>query len=180
MRFFGDKLKLSCIMEVPHERCRPRIILNLLAELDEGMPNVNDTTDREVALDSMQFWRTFHRILQAIWEADPSKRPARVTKIDVADASHHGIIWTSQVVSFAYVIPLAADNDSVIIFVNMVLLMGWVGSPNFFCVFSETLADVVNALVHTSIPVPEYRFIAKITEKAPCPPHNLDRLAYIN
>ena len=79
MRFFGDKLKLSCIMEVPHERCRPRIILNLLAELDEGMPNVNDTTDREVVLESIKFGRAFPRTLQAICEEDLDKVPVRVS-----------------------------------------------------------------------------------------------------
>ena len=57
--------------------------------------------------------------------------------------------------------------------------MGWVDSPKFFCVFSETLTDVGNALVHKLLPVPGYGAIANILETGQGPPHTLDNLTHI-
>ena len=65
-RLFGDKLKLTCIAAVPQYHRRLRLIINLLAQPDEGTPSANDTMDREVAPESMQFGRAFPHILQSI------------------------------------------------------------------------------------------------------------------
>ena len=75
MRLFGEKNKLSRIAAVTQEHQRPRLILNLLEQSDEGNPSVNDTTDMEVAPESMQFGRASPYILQVICEADPVKIP---------------------------------------------------------------------------------------------------------
>ena len=53
----------------------------------------------------MQFDRAFTRILQAIWEAYLVQSTVQVSKIDITDAYHCGILWLSQVGAFAYVIP---------------------------------------------------------------------------
>ena len=55
---------------------------------------------------------------------DPAKVPICVSKIDVTDAYHCGTLWSSQVGDFAYVIPLEADNNCIIICVDLVLTMG--------------------------------------------------------
>ena len=57
--------------------------------------------------------------------------------------------------------------------------MGWLDSPNYFCAFSETLTDVANALVHTSLPVPGYGTIYKIPETGLVPLYTLDSLTHI-
>ena len=54
-RVFGDKLKPSCITAVPQDHHRPRLVLNLLENPDDGTPSVNDTTGREVIPGSMKF-----------------------------------------------------------------------------------------------------------------------------
>ena len=77
----------------------------MLAQPDKETPSVNNTTDREIAPESMQFGRDFPRILQAIWELDPEKGPVRVSKHDVTDAYHCGTVKPSQVGVFAYVVP---------------------------------------------------------------------------
>ena len=76
---FGDTLKLSHIEMVSQEHHRPHLILNLPAQPDEGTPGVNDTTDREVVLESIKFGRAFPRTLQAICEEDLDKVPVRVS-----------------------------------------------------------------------------------------------------
>ena len=110
----------------------------------------------------MQFGRAFPRILQEIWEADPDKLSLQVLKIDVTGDYHCGALRPYQVGAFTYIVPLAPIDDCIIICIDLVLLMGWVDSPKFFCDFSETLADIANALVDTEIPIPAYVAIAKI------------------
>ena len=63
VKLFGDKLKLSRIAAVPQDQCRPRLILNLLAQPNKETPSVDDTTDREISPESTQFGRAFPRIL---------------------------------------------------------------------------------------------------------------------
>ena len=97
---FGEMLKISRTTVVPHAHCRPRLILNLSAQLKKVTSSVNNTTDRDIAPDSMQFGRAFTRIFQAIWEAYPTKGPVRASKLDVPDAYHCGTLWPSQVGAF--------------------------------------------------------------------------------
>ena len=80
--------------------------------------------------------------------------------------------------SFNYIIPLIYNKYFIIVCINLVLMMGWVDSPKFFCAFSETISDVAIALVHTLIPVPGCRAIFKTTEKGPNPPQTLDSLTH--
>ena len=54
--------------------------------------------------------------------------------------------------------------------INLVLPMGWVDSPKFFCAFSETLTDVANALVDADLPVPAYGAISALPATEPPPP----------
>ena len=64
--------------------------------------------------------------------------------------------------ALAYLVP-ATDKDScVIICIELVLPMGWVESPKYFCTISETLTDVANTLVHKSLPVSAYGAISMI------------------
>ena len=72
----------------PQEHLWLRLILNLSANIDEGTPCVNDTTDREVATKSTKFGRAVPHILQEIWEVDLKQGPARIPKFDVTKAYH--------------------------------------------------------------------------------------------
>ena len=61
-----------------------------------------------------------------IWEADPAEGLVLVSKLNVTDMYHHGTLRTSQVDAFKYVSPSDPDNDGIVIFVDLFLLMGWV------------------------------------------------------
>ena len=82
--------------------------------------------------------------------------------MDIIDAYHHGTLHQSQVSTSTYVVPLAPEDDGVIIFINLVVPMECVDSTKFFCAISKTLTDVVNALINTTLTVPEYGAIARI------------------
>ena len=128
----------------------------------------------------MQFGRAFPCILQAIWEADSAKGPVRVSKLDVTDSYHHGTLRLCQVGAFTSIVPLALDDDCIIISIDLVLPIGWVDSPKFFCIFLETLTDVVNALVDTELPVLAYGDISTIPSTGPPPPPTHDSLTHID
>ena len=85
-RVFGDKLKLPCISTAPQVHLWARFIISLPSKPNEGTPIANNTTDMEVALESMEFVRAFPRILEAIWEADLDKGPVWVPTLDMRDA----------------------------------------------------------------------------------------------
>ena len=71
IRLFREWLKFSRIMSMPQAHRRPRLILNISAQLDSDMLNINKTTDREAAPELLQFSKSSPRILQAVWEVDP-------------------------------------------------------------------------------------------------------------
>ena len=69
----------------------------------------------------------------------------------VTDIYHQVTLLPYQVGDFAWL--SSADYECIIVCIDLVLPMGWVVSPKFFCVFSETLADVVNTTINTPLPV---------------------------
>ena len=75
---------------------------------------------------------------------------------------HRDILWLSQVGEFAYTIPSAPGDEGCIIYIDLVLTMGWVDSPKFFCTFLDTLKYVSNTLVDMELPSPSYGSISKI------------------
>ena len=102
----------------------------------------------------MKFGHAFPHILQEIWEADLVQGSVRLSSMDVTDAYHCCTLRPAQVGYFPYVVPGAAKYNCLIICIDLVLPMVWVGSPKYFCAILETLTDVANALVHMLLPVP--------------------------
>ena len=128
----------------------------------------------------MQFGHSLPRIIQVIWEAYLAKGPMRVPKLDVTDVYHRSTLRPPQVGAFAYVTPLVPDYYGIIICINIVFLVVWVYSPKLFCALLDILTNVVNALIDTVLPVPEYGTIAKITATSTGPPDAQESLTHIN
>ena len=61
-----------------------------------------------------------------IWEVDPAKGSFQVLKLYVTDAYHQGTLRTTQVGAFTYDIPSSVNDDCIIVFINIILMMGWV------------------------------------------------------
>ena len=60
VHIFGERLKISLIASVPQAHIRLRLILNLSEKTYEGTPSVNDTTEMEIALESIQLGERPH------------------------------------------------------------------------------------------------------------------------
>ena len=178
MRVFGDNI--SRIAAVPQAQRCLCLILNLSDQPKKETPSFNNTTGMEIAPESMQFGRAFSHIIRAIWEADLEEGPVRVSKLDVTDTYQCVTLQPSQVGGFAYAVLSVPDDYVIIICIDLVLPMGWVDSPNFFCVFSETLTDVANALVGADLPVPAYGAIPALPATDPGSPHNPESLTHID
>ena len=103
-----------------------------------------------------------------------------MSKIDVADVYHHGTLTPSQVGAFSYVVPSVPDDNTIIICINLVLPMGWVDSPKFFCAFLGTLTGVSNSLVDADLPVLAYGAISALPATDPGPLHTSESLTNID
>ena len=101
-----------------------------------------------------------------------------MSKLDVTDAYHRGTVSPLQVGALVYVVPLAPGDEGFIICIDLVLMIGQVDSPNFFCVFLETLIDVTNSLVDTDLLVPSYGAISEIPETGTIPPPTPENLTH--
>ena len=56
-------------------------------------------------------------------------------KLYVMYVYHRGTLWSSQVGAFTCVVPSYPDENGIIICTGLVMPMGWVDSPKFFCDF---------------------------------------------
>ena len=74
----------------------------------------------------LQFGRSFPRILQVVWEADPAQGIFWVSKLDITDAYYRGTITPLQVGVFFYLVPSAPGDEGCIIYIDLVLPIGWV------------------------------------------------------
>ena len=97
----------------------------------------------------------------------------------MTDAYHRVTLQLSQVGAFAYVVPLALDNDGITICINLVLAMGWVESPKFLRAFPDTLTEVSNALVDMDLLVPSYGAISDLPSTETGPTHTRRILSHI-
>ena len=103
-----------------------------------------------------------------------------MSNLDVTDAYHRGTVTPLQVGAFAYVISSAPGDEGIFICIDLVLPMGWVDPPKFFCAFPETLMDVTNDLVDSEPPVPSYDAISETPSTGPGPPHTPKSLTHID
>ena len=66
----------------------------------------------------------------------------------MSDAFHRCPLRPADVGAFAYVVPPLPGDATTYLCVDLVLPMGWVNSPPFFCAASETAADLANVYLH--------------------------------
>ena len=60
------------------------LILKMHVKYNKGTPSVNNTTDREVTPEYIQFGLAFLCILQVIWEEGPDQDLARVYNLYIS------------------------------------------------------------------------------------------------
>ena len=130
-------LRLSPLGVVPQRDRRPRIIV------DYTFWGINDDTVPLAPSESMQFGRALERVLHKIRRANRRFGPTYMIKVDIADGFYRLFVSAPTTATLGVVFPQHDDEEPLIAF-PLVLPMGWVGSPPFFCALTETATDLAN------------------------------------
>ncbi|WP_317202287.1 hypothetical protein [Janthinobacterium sp.] len=130
-------LRLSPLGVVPQRDRRPRIIV------DYTFWGINEDTVALAPSEAMQFGRAFDRILHKIRRANRRYGPTYMIKVDIADGFYRLFVSAPTTANLGVVFPQHEDEEPLVAF-PLVLPMGWVGSPPFFCALTETSTDLAN------------------------------------
>ena len=130
-------LRLSPLGVVPQRDRRPRIIV------DYTFWGINDDTVSLAPDEAMQFGRALERVLHRIRKANRRFGPTYMIKVDIADGFYRLFVSAPTVAALGVVFPHHPDEEPLVAF-PLVLPMGWVGSPPFFCALTKTSTDLAN------------------------------------
>ena len=130
-------LRVSPMGVVPQRNRRPRLIVDL------SFYDVNADTINLAPKEAMQFGRALERILYQIRHANPRFGPIYLSKVDLSDGFYRVKLNDSAIAKLAVALPRFPGEDQLIA-LPLVLPMGWVESPPYFCAVTETVADLVN------------------------------------
>lgn len=157
-------LRLSPIGVVPQRARRPRPIV------DYTYFGVNATTQPNAAFESMQFGRTFERLLRKIVLANPRYGPIHLSKTDLADGFYRLYLTFRASLNLAVTFP-SLPGEPPLVAIPLTLPMGWTNSPPLFCTATETIADVTNQrLLQRHVELP-HRLESCANQQPPLPPH---------
>jgi len=84
----------------------------------------------------MQLGRTLQRVLHAVATANTRQGPVFLLKVNIADAFMRLQLQPTSIPTLGVVLPPYAGEDQLVAF-PLVLPMGWVSSPPFYCATSE-------------------------------------------
>ena len=130
-------LRLSPLGVVPQRDRRDRIIVDL------SFSGVNADTVPLAPMEAMQFGRALDRTLYKIRHANRRFGPVFMIKVDLADGFYRLWVTAATVPTLGVVFPHLPGEEPLVAF-PLVLPMGWVSSPPYFCALSETVADIAN------------------------------------
>jgi hypothetical protein len=138
-------LCLSPMGVVPQRDRRPRIIV------DFTFSGVNLHTLTSLApLESMQFGQALDRVLYKIHHANRHFGPVHMIKVDIADGFYRIRVSASHMPTLGVAFP-SGPGEPPLVAIPLVLPMGWVSSPPFFCMATETAADIANQFLSFSM-----------------------------
>lgn len=135
---------------VPQHDRRPRTIV------DYTYSGVNQDTQPLAPKEAMQFGKALTRVLTKIVQADPCHGPVHLIKIDVANGFYRIHLPPHQIPALGVSFPPAPDGTLLVVF-PLCLPMGWVESPPYFCMATETIADYANARLQLGASVAKHR-----------------------
>jgi hypothetical protein len=131
------KLKIAPAGVVPQRERRPRPIM------DYTYNGVNSKSVPLAPTDAMQFGGALQRILQHLAYANPTYGPPLMAKLDLSDGYYRIPLSAHAALELAVILP-PDKNSGPLLGVPLSLPMGWSLSPPYFCLFTETVADLAN------------------------------------
>ena len=129
-------LRLSPPGVVPQRNRRARLISDL------SFYSVNDDTLQLAPPESMQFGRALQRVIHSIVFANPAYGPVYLIKVDLSDGFYRVWLNLRDIPKLALVLPPLTDSTEPLVALPLALPMGWVESPPWFSVVTETGAGL--------------------------------------
>jgi hypothetical protein len=139
-------LKISPVAMVPHSSRPYRAILDLSFSIqlnpESFVPSVNSTTTKSAPQGAIdQIGHVLPRIIHAFATAAEDAK-IFMAKWDIKDGFWRLDCEAGEEWNFSYVLPSTFGTEDVTLVVPTSLQMGWIESPPYFCVASETARDV--------------------------------------
>jgi hypothetical protein len=154
-----QNLRLSPLGVVSQRESRPRTISN------DSYFSVNDDTCPLAPLDSTQFGRAFHRILQRIARANPRCGWVYLSKLDIADGFYRVRVLPPDIPLLGVLFPQSPTEEQLIGF-PLTLPMGWIHSLPYFCAVTETIDDLSNRATQSVTVAEPHRCACNPTREA--------------
>jgi hypothetical protein len=132
---------------VPQRDRRPRLIV------DYTFSGLNQDTLQLAPREAMQFGRALQRVFTTLVHADARYGPVHMAKIDVADGFYRGWVQLDDVPKLGVALPAPPGSAPLIAF-PLALPMGWVESPPYFSVVTETACDLANDMLKSAPTAP--------------------------
>ena len=155
-------LRISPLGVVPQRDRRPRLIV------DYSHSDVNHNTLPLAPREAMQFGRALQRVLSTIVHVDPRYGPVHLAKIDVADGFYRVWLQVADIPKLGVALPVSPGGEQLFAF-PLTLPMGWVQSPPYFTVVTETACDRANLML-TQRTDPRLRQAHRLETLAATPP----------
>lgn len=156
------QLKISPVAAISHKSRAYRLILNLSfwLRLDDGgsVPAVIDTTTKTATHGACdQLGHSLKRIIHAFGKAGPDEK-IMLAKWDIQDGFWRLHCCPGEEWNFAYVLPQPV-GEPIQLVIPTSLQMGWIESPPYFCMASETGRDMASDCVETPLgSLPKHKF----------------------
>ena len=149
------QLKISPIAMIAHSSRPYRAILDLSFAVkltaSTEVPSVNSTTVKTAPQGAIdQIGHVLPRLIHAFATADENAK-IFMAKWDIKDGFWRMDCEDGEEWNFSYVLPSTFGTDEVKLVVPTSLQMGWIESPPYFCVASETARDA--AALYAELPI---------------------------
>ena len=150
------QLRLSPIGCIPQRDRRPRTII------DYTYSGINPSSNKLAPPEAMQWGATLKRLLWLIHTADRRHGPVMLSKTDLSDGFYQFQVTASGALMLATPFP-SGPGEPPLVSIPTRLPMGWTESPPTFSSGTETVADLANVALESTLVMP--------------PAHHLESLA---
>ena len=156
-------LRVSPLGVVPQRDRRPRLIV------DYSFSDLNKETIQLAPPEAMQFGRALQRVLTTIVHADRRYGPVSLSKIDIADGFYRVWLQIDDIPKLGVALPTTPGCPPLVAF-PLALPMGWVESPPYFTVLTETACDLANAALQARPTLSRLKQAHRLEAVADTPP----------
>ena len=119
---------------------------------------------------AMQFGWALEQVLWKVAMADPTHGPPYLLKINLSDGFYRVYLHVQDAPMLGVAFPVA-PSEQLLMAIPLVLPMGWMESPPYFCTTTETIVDLANLYSHSMWDPPSHPLKVPSATAAPWDGH---------